>query len=414
MKKKVIIGSVVTIIVFIVLCFIFNMIFNNEMIIDYTVFSDDEVYYQKFSKLFNPNTSDYTFESENTEKRLCITIIDSNLDVVPEGKITFYDEEGYLILEKQANKDGKVAISNFEYDTTYYFKQTGTREDLVSDDTMYKIVIEEGDTSFYTTIVNDNKLLSDEEEDKLIDEYNKEKNKNEVVDTNDKKTYLLYSDKVNEEKKSVFFDEQTYILLKDDLEGLKLYFSVGTVKYDDDGNAKVECAVRLSNAYIKKYTIEKLYDESNAVNIVDLDNNITSKFEDGENFYLKFDDDKYTADELYKFDIVFEYNDKTYKISKTVDLNAYSVAKGRIESKFYSPEDKDKVWVSGKVKLESLRGNTDEIKDFIGCVRTGIDGMITYYNVPKGRYKLTKIQNKEDVESKIIEVKAGEIIEVEF
>ena len=91
MKKKVIIGSVVTIIVFIVLCFIFNMIFNNEMIIDYTVFSDDEVYYQKFSKLFNPNTSDYTFESENTEKRLCITIIDSNLDVVPEGKITLYD-----------------------------------------------------------------------------------------------------------------------------------------------------------------------------------------------------------------------------------------------------------------------------------------------------------------------------------
>ena len=170
MKKKVIIGSVVTIIVFIVLCFIFNMIFNNEMIIDYTVFSDDEVYYQKFSKLFNPNTSDYTFESENTEKRLCITIIDSNLDVVPEGKITFYDEEGYLILEKQANKDGKVAISNFEYDTTYYFKQTGTREDLVSDDTMYKIVIEEGDTSFYTTIVNDNKLLSDERIDKIVEQ----------------------------------------------------------------------------------------------------------------------------------------------------------------------------------------------------------------------------------------------------
>lgn len=413
MKKKVIIFCIVITFICVTL-FVFNALnLNENKVIDFTGFSDEDIYYQKFSELFNPNTSDYRIKFENTEKRICITYIDSNLEPISDAEISIYDEEGYFIIEKKANSKGEIAISNLEYDTTYYFKQTETSEGLKLDETMYKLVIEEGDNSFYKTIINSDKELSNEEKDKLLEEY-KKKISTGNTDEDEKKTYLLYGDEYKKERDAVFTDEKTFILLRDELNGLKLIFTVNSPGYYDD-KVKIDCAVRISNAFIKEYTIEKMYDEKNVVKIMDSNENVKTEFKDGERFYLEIDKDKYTADELYKFYITFEYNDKTYKISKTVDLDVFStIGSGRIEATFYSPDNVDELWIKGKVKLEGLRGNTDEVKNYIGFVRTGSDGKITYYNVPKGRYKLTKIQNKEDVDSKIVEVKVGEITEVEF
>ena len=119
------------------------------------------------------------------------------------------------------------------------------------------------------------------------------------------------------------------------------------------------------------------------------------------------------GEQRFKFNITFEYNNKIYKISKKVKLYLYTPDYvGRIVATFLSPETGD-VWKDGTVRLDRVHEKAGEI-NFIGNVETGIDGKITYYNVPIGTYRLTKMIDGKEIESRTVEVKTGEISTIEF
>ena len=57
----------------------------------------------------------------------------------------------------------------------------------------------------------------------------------------------------------------------------------------------------------------------------------------------------------------------------------------------------------------------DSAKNELGRSVTGRDGKINYYKVPEGTYKLAEIDDDEkEIQSKKIEVRAGEITKVDF
>jgi len=57
----------------------------------------------------------------------------------------------------------------------------------------------------------------------------------------------------------------------------------------------------------------------------------------------------------------------------------------------------------------------DSAKNELGRSVTGRDGKINYYKVPEGAYKLIEVDDDEkEIQSKEIEVRAGEITKVDF
>lgn len=423
MKNKKIFVISFIVIVILLLSILGVIYFNrNNEINDYTVFSEEEVIYQRFVDLLDEdNKYNYSFNDQNSEKRILIRVIDVDLKPISEAVFGIYDDEGYLILEQKANNNGEIAISNFEFDTRYYLKQKSTRDGLIIDETMYSLTITPNDTTFYLNIVNSEEELTKEEKNDYINEFKEKRKKENSIEkveedvSEDKKNIkMLYSDEFKKEDTAALVNEYTYFLLKDKLEGLKLIFTIGS--YVDKGDYVIATGnVRIPGSEIKEVTIEEVNDKNNIAEIMDINENVRNTFFDGEQYVFKIYKNGRYMDRLHKFYITFKYNGETYKIAKTIDLNVYNNSySGTIEALFYDVENKSEPWTNGEVRLDKLEENSEKFDSEIGKLKTGTEGKITFYYVPQGKYKITRIIDGKDYDSKIINVKRNEITKVEF
>lgn len=286
--------------------------------IDLTNVPENEVFFSNASDYY-----DFPMYRQNSNSTLVVNIIDENANPVPEGKIKIYDEDGYTLFEISANKDGRIAINNFEASKEYYFNQTATREGLPINSKFYKITLEDNvsksDNSFIQTIVSTDKDISKEEIDKLEEIYkenlkkqNKGKNSDEIPSA-----YSLLSDAEIQENNTILTEIDSYMLLYQNLYKKILTITKYPSTLIEDTSYK-KYIPRIRNTQILDYTVEKLNDENNIVEIVDENKNPKNFFENGEGFYLKYNRDADISSVEYKLTITFKYCGDTYKISKTI------------------------------------------------------------------------------------------------
>ena len=251
-NKKVIIFVLILFILFGVLFIMYqiNCKDKNEVqVIDYTNYLDNEIFYQNFADIFFGVKSNYKIKEEETKNRVYIKIIDNNNNPITEGKIKVYSYDKSFILEQQVNSNGEIAINNLENDTRYYFEQSQTREGLQKDNTLYTLETAYMDKTFYKILINADHELTDEEEEKCIDDYNlQEKSKNTAN--------IIYSDEQKKEDNAFMVRDFSFIMLKEELEGLKLSFATND-PIKEDSKSLSKCTVRISNSHIINLEIEK-------------------------------------------------------------------------------------------------------------------------------------------------------------
>lgn len=403
MKKKLAIKLAIILIIIAIVIILIYMNNSKETIQDYTKYSDNEIFYSDISKVRQDLKYSYKLENQSVTNSIYIQCIDEDLKPIKEAKFEIYDTEGYIIMQANANESGIIAINNLENEKEYYFKQIETKNGLVIDDTLYTLKIDYKNDSFAQIIVNANRELAKEEKEEIFEKYNQS-----ITNTDEIKTYKALSDKETEEKGTNNIIPQTYILLKDDLRGLKLKFTptAETLSFEDE---RLEgYTVRVSNASVLEYEIET---EDNEVNLINSKKEITNKFYNGEEFYIKTNEEHigYTK---YKFTIKLKYNDKIYKIYKEIYLNKEGLGLGRIELTAFK-ENSLEISPNEKIRLSSVVNTTND-KVTMMVAETGTDAKIQYYKVPVGKYIFTRLVNEEEVSSEVFEVKRNEITEVQF
>lgn len=407
MRKKL---SIIFAIIFIITIIAIVAIKNDNLqedVQDYTQYPENEIFYSNIYEVQQSLKYNYDFEEQNYKNRVLIKCVDENLQPIKESKVEFYDSEGYIITDLTANEVGEIAINNLENNKTYYFKQTETRNGLVSDDTLYKIEIDYENYGFLQIIISADRILTDKEKEKIKEKYEQiakkvEKNEDDVT------TYQALSDKEKEEKETTLIVPQTYILLKDELAGLRLNITQTARDLRIDDNDILGYTVRISNAYILEYEIET---EDNEVSLMNSKKEITNKFYNGEEFYIK-PNEGHIGYTKYKLIIKLKYNDKIYKIKKSIYLNNKGIGLGRIELTAFK-ENTEELSIGEKIRLESVVNATGE-KIKVAVAKTGTDGKIQYYSVPVGKYVFTKLVGENEISSEVFEVKRDEMTEVQF
>lgn len=371
---------------------------------DYTIYDESEVYYTSFNSIFPSLDSDYEIKDTDAQNTMEFTYIDENLNPIKEAKAELYDNEGYFIMGLKANNQGKIALQGLENDTTYYIKQTETKEGLVMDEALYEVKIEYKSHSKGMIIVNSATNLSKEAQEQVRSEF-KENNKK----GNEEITYGVLSEKEQEETRAVKLAKQTYILLKDDLKDLKLQFNKLEENLNLEENNKANgYMVRIKNAYIEEYEIET---NNKEITLYNSKKEKTNKFYNGEEFYIKVNEG-YTDFANLKFTITLKYNDTTYKISKKINIEPCGGGKGRIKALFYDKETKEPI-KGEKIRLDRLVNGIEEKISYMTVEVQG-NGEFNFYSVPEGKYVFTKKMDGKEVSSEIFTVKSGEEISVEF
>ena len=371
---------------------------------DYTIYDESEVYYTSFYSIFSSLDSDYEIKDTDVQNTMEFTYIDEDLNPIKEAKAELYDNEGYFIMDLKANNQGKIALQGLENDTTYYIKQTDTKEGLAINETLYEVKIEYTSSSKKMIIVNSTTNLSEEDQEPIRAKYEENNKKG-----NEEITYEVLSEEEQEETKAVNAMKYTYILLKDDLKYLKLQINKLEKQLDVEENSKADgYAVRVQNAYIMEYEIDT---DNKDITLYNSKKEKTNKFYNGEEFYIKVNDG-YTDFANLKFIITLKYNDVTYKISKKVNIGPYGQGKGRIKALFYDKETKEPV-KGERVKLDRIVNGMEEKTTYI-TVEVQENGEFNFYSVPEGKYVFTKKIDGKEVSSEIFTVKSGEEIYVEF
>ena len=408
MKKKIICISILLILAILVFSFIFSLkLKENKIDFDYSEYEDKEIFYQRLDDIFLPYESNYLIDkNRNVKNYTRFLFIDKELNPIPEASIEVYDDEdNKYILTANANSKGEIAINNLELNTKYKFKQTKTRDGLVVDNTAYTTTVSDTVRRGFQIIVNSQEELTKEEKEEIIQEY-----KDSIIEKNT--TYNIESDQRKDEKIRVADNE--YILLKDRLEGKTLNISLDyPIKKDEKFYHK--CSVRITDAYILDCKVEVLYNDFDNVKIFDLDYNERYDFKNGEGFYICTSKVNTFYNVDFKFYITLKYEDKTYKICKTVALESPTVKrgeKGEVKATIYSPDNEKEFFNGGKVIFERV-SNSGKIT-YMGQVILGSDGRVNLYNVPEGRYNLIKVVDKKAVQTKTIEVTKNKITQVEF
>lgn len=95
-------------------------------------------------------------ECKRTVAVLAVTIVNSNDEPIKGVTLDVYDEEGYKLHTIDSDADGKVYVE-FPEDGVYYFRQSEEQEDMETENldmTMYKIVVDKDNRTFYKTIKN--------------------------------------------------------------------------------------------------------------------------------------------------------------------------------------------------------------------------------------------------------------------
>lgn len=238
-------------------------------------------------------------------------------------------------------------------------------------------------------------------------------NEDEEINENNNTNYVpILSEEAKADEYSLAIKKYEYTFKKPELHGLKLKILNDRQHNIEDGFLYTECRVRVDDSIIKKVQIEKFYDDKNQIEFLDKNKNTKSEFENGETIVIKCPDNTDFSVVDYKFTVEFVHNGKTYKSSVTTGLVTYFERYGRVEATFYKPGTKD-LLIGGQVRFDKIFPEYNKI-EFIGDSKTGRDGKVIFTNVPVGQYKLTKVINGNDVESKTFEIKPAETTTVEF
>lgn len=399
-KRGLIVALVIAIILIIILVLTIYINKKPKTISDYTELGE-KIYYKEFSSLFSAKEIDYDLGKTSQENYICITVIDTNLNPIKGAEVEFYDKEGYLITAQETDENGIIAISELENNKKIYFKQTKTREGLIIDDTMYYIETNKESNRFVPILVNGDRKLEKEEVEKIEDKYITKDEANYDVITSEQRT---------KEKNTKGIEEYRYIIKKDELNKKELIITSDNEKRGVNGISR-KCTIRIPDTYIQKVEIEVLKN-NDRIKILDENDKERYTFENGESFYIEYGALEYIGDVKYNFTITFTYNNKNYKIKKSANLFSNPTASlGMIELMAYKPNT-DEPLEDTTFRLVRIYDNNDTTN--LGDFETGSSGKITYYKVPKGQYKLVKIIDDKEVETKIFEVKSGETTQVEF
>lgn len=403
MKKRYII-----IIIIIVLCIILGtfIIYNqsnkkNKIDYDFSYYGENVMFYSDLSESTTQN------EQKSLKNKVHIKVIDTNYNPIANAEISIYDSEKDVIKELKTNEFGEVGISNLKYDTTYYVKQTKATEGLVADETTYKMTLEYNKNAFNIVIVNDIKELTDEEEQKIKEEYEKQ------LKEDDKDYINLSSEEFTKNDNSPFEDKVEYSFLKEEFLGEKMYVFLNRT-YDkiEKEYTITKAELRITNAFIKKFTVEKLHDTKNLVEIVDESKNAKTEFYNGEPFYVKINNSDYVGDIFFKVKMEVEYNGKTYCISKIIEENFQNKSfVGKIKLNVYKKGTKEKLDSDVKYYLEKKYENPDDMK----ILGNGyVSSEAKFYMVPKGIYRIYLKDNDKEIYSEFFEVKENELTDVEM
>ena len=133
--------------------------------------------------------------------------------------------------------------------------------------------------------------------------------------TNSNKATAILSQQQIKENSAIQVKQFTFVMLKDKLYGKQLKFS-RYASIRDNEKILTKYILRIPNAQILNYEIEKLDDTENKVEILDLNKNSKTQFKDGEGFYLRYSPNDDIDDITYKFTITFKIDNETYKVTK--------------------------------------------------------------------------------------------------
>ena len=260
----------------------------------------------------------------------------------------------------------------------------------------------------------ENKIDADYSAENSTDVYLSETEEDEIGNTvTDNADYVsLLSEEAKTDEYSLAIKKYEYTFKKPELYGLKLKILADRQHNVEDGFLYTECRVRVDDSTVKKVKIEKFYDDKNQIEFLDKNKNPKSEFENGETIVIKCPDDIDFSVVDYKFIVEFEHNRKTYKVSVTTGLVTYFQHYGRVEATFYKPGTKD-LWIGGQVRFDKIFPEYNKT-ELVGDAEVGRDGKVIFTNVPIGQYKLTKVIDGKDVESKTFEIKTAETTTVEF
>lgn len=333
MKNILKIFLIVVIISIVISLIILAKLNKNSNVIDLSNYPEDKVFYKNFLELLKESDSSYNANEENTTNRLLIKVYDTNYNPIKDSEIEFYDDEGYLIFEPKTDDEGKIAISGFERNKIYYFRQTEVSKGYVLDDTLYRLTLEDKtDDSRYITIINANRELTEEEKNDFLENIPKSElvQEDEIVATD------MESEQYKNEKSALIYRHSKYAMTYKELEGLIMDVSVKVSSIEKNNENYSEVTLRIPKAFIKKFSVEEIDDNDNQITIMDTDKNEKNQFYDGERFLINTKAGQTLKTDKYKFNITFEYNKHTYKISKEVHL--------RIQNSFsYHEEEREEI-----------------------------------------------------------------------
>lgn len=143
--------------------------------------------------------------------------------------------------------------------------------------------------------------------------FDEEKSKYEFK--NEDMAIEILSQQQIKENSAIQVKQFTFVMLKDKLYGRQLKISRYETIRDDEKNL-TKYILRIPNAQILNYEIEKLGDTENKVEILDFNKNKKTQFKDGEGFYLRYSPNDEIDGITYKFTITFKIDKETYKITK--------------------------------------------------------------------------------------------------
>ena len=416
MKKKILIVGIALVLLLIGVIVIVKINLNNniKVDIDYSNLSEEEVFYREFRECLGDSIYTNCINVRNFDEnyRILFRVLDKQFNPIPGAKVLMMDSYGKPLLDITMNDNGEYAICGLENDSTYYFQQTETKDGFVVDSTVYRTKTDSERKTFVINFFNSDTDILEEEKNKLSEKFyeNEEKkdSSNEEI-----KTVVLNSEEAKSNSESTEKDMATYIFYKNELAGLKLEVYKNEVSTKKDYNLN-ECSIHIDNCEITNVHVEDLYDDTDLVHITDKDGNNKNDFQNNENFYVKYNYKNYDDEIKYKITITFKYKNKVYKVSKMVPIGNDGQYKLYGQIKAYFKDEEGKPLNGAKATLKRIYQKSDTEELMVCAVEVGDSGVLTFYKLPEGTYKLIKNYNDENLAEKIIEVKSGEMTEIDI
>ena len=305
MKKKIVL--IVFLVFLLSLFFLFSKKEEKEKVVNLKTIKEEELFLKKLS----------TDEVVDKEILLTFSVVDENNRPIKNAEIEITGEN--QVIKLVTNADGYAGINGLEKGS-YQYQQKKTRKNLKIDSTSYTITLYRGNTYFYQ-IVNVKEELSDNDRKELTKKYEK------------KNTYLQEEDEVEEEelesdakkdyKNAYNVKREKYYFINKAF--LREFFEVSifedTKWYPHDDIYLRKHIFKFSNAYLKKYTIT-LKKEIEGMKILDTKKKERKTFQNGEAFYISFDEKKLkTYEEVpAKIEFTIQKDGVIYQLEKTLLL----------------------------------------------------------------------------------------------